>query len=106
MTPGQAEIRTINAMIRMYCRAHHGKNRMLCAECRQLSEYAQQRILQCPLGDGKVACSKCTVHCYQPEMRTRVIEVMRFAGPKMIYRHPVLAIRHVLRTKAGHQEHS
>jgi len=106
MTPSQRETRTIQAMLRIYCRAHHGKNRQLCMECRQLLEYAQERIALCPFGEDKPVCSKCTVHCYQLEMRTRVIGVMRFAGPKMAYRHPVLAIQHLLRERSTHKPQS
>jgi hypothetical protein len=29
-------------------------------------------------------------------MRDRVKEVMRFSGPRMLLRHPILAIRHLL----------
>ena len=93
------EIRTIQVMIRLYCRARHGRSRELCEACAQLQEYAVQRIEHCPFGLEKPVCNHCTVHCYQPEMRQRVQEVMRFAGPRMPVRHPVLAIRHLLRTK-------
>jgi hypothetical protein len=29
-------------------------------------------------------------------MREKIKEVMRYAGPRLIYRHPILAIRHLL----------
>jgi hypothetical protein len=43
----------------------------------------------------KRRCARAA-HCYRPEMRQRVREVMRFAGPKMLLRHPLLAVRHLL----------
>jgi hypothetical protein len=36
------------------------------------------------------------VHCYQREIRAQVREVMRYAGPRMLLRHPILAITHLI----------
>jgi hypothetical protein len=81
-------------MVRIYCRYHHGPE--LCEQCRMLLDYAVLRIDKCKFGIDKPACNNCTVHCYKPELREEVKEVMRFSSPKMIYRHPVMAIRHML----------
>jgi hypothetical protein len=89
------EWRTLDAMIRMHCRAHHGSAE-LCAECEALSAYARRRLERCVFGDAKPTCANCVVHCYRGDMRERVREVMRWAGPRMLLRHPVLAIRHLL----------
>ena len=35
----------------------------------------------------------------KPVMREKIREVMRFSGPRMIYSHPITAIRHVIETK-------
>ena len=91
------ERRTIEAMIRLYCRDHHAPPEGgLCPECRELLEYAEQRLARCPFQEGKTTCAKCPVHCYRPAMRERVRAVMRYAGPRMIRRHPVLALLHLL----------
>jgi len=92
------EVRTVRAMIRIYCRAHHGASRRLCADCSGLLAYAEKRIEKCPFGTEKPVCNRCTVHCYNPQMREQVREVMRFAGPRMMLRHPVLALRHLIRS--------
>jgi len=84
---------TIAAMIGIYCRDHHG-GRDLCASCGQLAVYAAQRLDRCPFGADKPTCANCTVHCYRPEMRDRVKIVMRYAGPRMLLRHPILAVMH------------
>lgn len=34
--------------------------------------------------------------CYAPEMRERIREVMRYSGPHMLIRHPLLVVRHAL----------
>ena len=92
------EMRTVEVMIGIYCRAFHGQGR-LCPECSALLHYARERIAKCPFGIGKPVCNRCTVHCYQPEMRERIRTVMRYAGPRMLWRHPVLAIRHLVRSR-------
>ena len=92
----EQEIKTVGTMIGMYCRSRHGGGKMLCEDCRSLCSYAEKRILKCPFGENKPVCSKCPIHCYKPQMRKQIGEVMRFAGPKMMFRHPVLAIRHLI----------
>ena len=89
------EARTVRTMIGMYCRAHHGGSE-ICAECRALETYAMARLDKCPFGEGKTVCSLCPVHCYKPAMRQRVREVMRYAGPRMMSRHPFMAVGHLL----------
>ena len=90
------ERRTIEVMIGMYCRAHHAVDGGLCAECHGLLNYAVQCIDGCPLKSAKPACLNCPVHCYKPDMREQMRKVMRFAGPRMIIKHPVLSILHCL----------
>jgi len=36
------------------------------------------------------------VHCYNAEMRERVRVMMRWSGPRMLLRHPVIAILHMI----------
>ncbi len=90
------ECRTVEAMIRFYCCGQHGTTDGLCPECQALQDYAQQRLLKCPFQAGKTTCAKCSVHCYRPDMRDRIRVVMRFAGPRMLTRHPILALLHLL----------
>jgi hypothetical protein len=91
------ERRTLAAMIAIYCRDQHGgRYRALCDECESLRRYAQERLALCPFGPQKPTCVNCAVHCYRPEPRERVREVMRHAGPRMLLRHPVLAALHLL----------
>jgi hypothetical protein len=92
------ELRTIEAMVRMYCRGHrherHGAP--LCIECSALFEYASRRLERCVFGDAKPACANCLVHCYKADMRERIRVVMRWAGPRMMLRHPIMAIGHMI----------
>ena len=95
MNRREREIKTIGIMIDMHCRRHHDADKP-CESCRELFDYARERTLKCHFGEGKPACAKCKIHCYKPEMRLKVKEVMEFSGPKMMSAHPVLAIRHFL----------
>jgi len=90
------EARTVELMIRMYCRAHHAAPRALCSDCAALVAYSFERIDACRFGAAKPVCSRCTVHCYRPAMREQVRAAMRYSGPRMTYRHPYLAVRHLL----------
>lgn len=89
-------LKTINAMLGIYCKAHHPPQHTLCEECKELHDYAEQRLRHCPFLPDKPPCSKCTVHCYKPAMRERIREVMRYAGPRMLGKHPVMAVRHLV----------
>lgn len=92
------EKRIVTEMIRLYCRKNH-RQKELRTECKALAEYASARSDKCPFMETKTFCSNCKVHCYKPEMREKIRAVMRFSGPRMIFYHPVLAVRHVIETK-------
>jgi hypothetical protein len=89
------ERKTAAAMIRLYCRKSHGRREELCENCRELLDYAMRRIDLCPFAVEKPTCARCPVHCYKADMRERIRAVMRFAGPRMTFSHPVLAILHM-----------
>jgi hypothetical protein len=93
----EREIETVRLMINLYCRGHHGGRESLCTECGGLFDYVKQRLEKCPLKDNKPKCSKCSVHCYKPAMREKIKGVMRYSGPRMIFRHPILTCKHYLR---------
>lgn len=89
----------VSQMITLYCRKNHKTKKGLCSDCAELDKYARLRSDKCPFMETKTFCSNCKVHCYKPEMREKIRAVMRFAGPRMIFHHPVAAIRHVIETK-------
>ena len=90
------ERRTVEAMIRLHCHDRHSVEEGLCVACQDLADYAQERLETCLFGREKPTCANCPVHCYKPDMRERVRAVMRYAGPRMLYRHPVLALFHLI----------
>ncbi len=87
----------VERMIAIYCHRHHeAPEGSLCDVCASLLAYADSRLRSCPKGSFKTSCRKCEIHCYSPVMRARMREVMRDVGPRMIFHHPLAAIRHLL----------
>lgn len=87
----QREIDIVTLMIRLYCRHHDD----ICEE--ELLQYARERIEKCPKMKEKTFCSQCAIHCYRKDMQKQIKKVMRYSGPRMIFYHPVMAIRHALK---------
>jgi len=83
-------------MISMYCEHHHTDNNELCTDCLILKSYSNLKLDRCIFGNKKPVCTKCPVHCYQKDEREKIKTVMRFAGPRMIFTHPYLAIMHII----------
>lgn len=76
---------------------HDIEKNKLCTDCLYLFNYAKQRIEKCIYGDKKPVCSKCKVHCYKPEMRNKIKEVMQYSCPRMIVKSPILSLRYIYR---------
>ncbi len=93
------EREVVTQMIAVYCRGNHGTARgQLCDECAALTEYASTRISRCPFMATKTFCSQCKVHCYAPAQRQAIKDVMRYAGPRMLLKHPAMTIHHGIDT--------
>ena len=95
----EREKKIVSEMIALYCHKKHGTKGRICDDCAALDAYAQMRSDKCPFMETKTFCSNCRVHCYKPEMREKIREVMRFSGPRMLTVHPVMAVRHVIESK-------
>lgn len=98
--PGQLgiEYKTIKAMVNIYCRAHHNSaaKSVPCHKCTEFLTYANEKLDRCPYGQSKPTCNKCPIHCYKKELRQQAKAIMRYAGPRMLFRHPILAVKHLL----------
>lgn len=92
------ELKTVEKMIYIFCENKHD-NKQLCAECSALLDYVKKRLDNCPLYEDKPVCVDCKIHCYRKAEREAICEIMRYSGPKMIYRHPILAIWHIIDSK-------
>ncbi|MFW9869725.1 MAG: nitrous oxide-stimulated promoter family protein [Candidatus Thorarchaeota archaeon] len=99
-SPGQIirkEKATVEKMIHIYCEKKHNSSKsQICNACYALLQYSHQRLDNCQFGENKPTCRKCPVHCYRPTMRNEIRRVMRFSGPRLIFRAPVEWIRHKL----------
>lgn len=63
----------------------------------ELIRYSSNKLDHCKFGNDKPFCSKCTVHCYSPEMREKIKMVMRYSGPRIIFYHPIVTLKHILK---------
>jgi hypothetical protein len=86
---------TLQKMVDIYCAAHHG-DETVCPGCHEFLDYARVRLEKCPYGPRKPTCANCPVHCYKPAHREQAKTIMRYAGPRMLLRHPLLTIAHLL----------
>lgn len=101
----EREKRVVSQMISLYCRAHHSASERsgrahcgeaVCPSCAELDAFAVRRTGLCPRMATKTSCDRCASHCYPAEVRRRIREVMRYAGPRMLLVHPVAAVRHLI----------
>ena len=77
----QKEQHVVEEMIRLYCRKKHPKEDrqagQICPVCQELLDYARLRSEKCPFMKEKTFCANCKVHCYKPEVREQIRQVMR-----------------------------
>ncbi|MFI3283959.1 MAG: nitrous oxide-stimulated promoter family protein [Erysipelotrichaceae bacterium] len=83
------EIDIVKLMIQLYIKKHP-------EEMNDLAEYATNKIQKCPCMETKTFCSKCTIHCYDEKHHLQIKKVMRYSGPRMIFYHPMLTLKHYL----------
>ncbi len=90
----EREKHIVKDMILFYCKHHH-TDHIPCDDCKELIVYTADRLEKCRYKSNKPVCSKCTTHCYNATNRARIKEIMKWAGPRMIYHRPYYAILHV-----------
>lgn len=96
---------TMTKMVGIYCADHHdGSAESLCTACEEFLCYAERRLEKCPYGEDKPTCANCPVHCYKTDYREQARQIMKYAGPRMLLRHPILTIAHYIdgRRQARH----
>lgn len=99
------EKRTISQMVALYCADNHERaertetahcGEAVCPHCAAIDAYAVLRTERCRKMEVKTSCEQCENHCYKPEERERIRAIMRYAGPRMLKKHPIAAVRHLL----------
>lgn len=89
------EKETFLEMVTLYCR-HRLKAMSVPEPYEQLVNYAYKRLERCRWGTKKPNCHQCRVHCYAPDKRQQVREIMKWAGPRMIIYAPIKAMRYLI----------
>lgn len=90
------EFQTMSKMVDIYCSARHASGDLPCEDCATFLDYAEVRLEKCPYGEDKPTCANCPVHCYKPHYRAQARQIMRYAGPRMLLRHPFLTVAHYI----------
>lgn len=91
--PLEDEQKSIRILIQIYCTGVH-KSDSLCQSCQELERYAVERLARCPYQEKKGPCKTCPTHCYKPSMQNAIRQAMRYAGPRLLLKHPIYAFKH------------
>ncbi|ACD97152.1 nitrous oxide-stimulated promoter family protein [Trichlorobacter lovleyi] len=59
---------------------------LLCPDCAAFLDYAAKKRMNCPLDAEKPTCRRCRIHCYAPQQRALVKQIMAWSGKRMILR--------------------
>lgn len=98
----------IDLMIDIYCKGmkHERTGGNLCTTCADLQKYTVERNRYCHLlqTNTKTFCQFCETHCYSPERREAIREAMRYAGPRMFWHRPIIAIRHLMAVRKNKKQ--
>lgn len=78
------EKKTAGYVVEIYCKDHHKRSGELCADCAEFKEYVFIHLEICPFQEKKGACGRCLL-CYSPDFKEKVMVVIGYAGPKMLY---------------------
>lgn len=96
MNHKEMDILTLRNLFGIYCRKNHAPEKgVLCSSCQSELKYAVHKTKICTEKDMGKTCSECRVHCFEPEHREKIREIMRFSGPRLMWSHPLLSMRYV-----------
>ena len=94
---------TLEAIGRIYCKAHHDVDKDaagLCPACRETVDATLARTEVCPYAHAG-NCQDCAIRCQRGEARERIREIMRYAAPRMAFRHPLMTLDYLRKKAAG-----
>ena len=92
------DIKIIARFTEVWCAGQHHDNRQpvtvhpglqpfkLCPDGTAFLQYAVKKRLCCPLEAEKPTCRRCRIHCYAPQQRALVKQIMAWSGKRMILR--------------------
>ncbi len=88
-------------MIKMYCKYNHSKSTELCYDCIDLMEYSKFRTSKCPYIGITLFCVNCPTPCYKVDYKEVMRKVMKYSGPRFLFKHPIYTISHVISDYRG-----
>lgn len=74
----------------------NGRLPRLCPACRRLLAHALVMRTRCPY-DPKPMCKHCPTHCYAPNYRAQIREVMRYSGRRLLMTGRVHYLVHLVK---------
>ena len=98
-----SDLKIVARFIELFCHARHDRKTVgevtlpgilqqgncpgdtICLECAELLDHGMKKRALCPL-DPKPTCKDCHIHCYSPEYRQRIREIMAYSGRRMMLR--------------------
>ncbi len=108
------DLRVLAKFVEVYCQNQHecasgtstqlkmhdldtlvGRTIDLCPACAKLLAHAFVKRAHCPL-DPKPACKRCPAHCYKPQYRDGIREVMKYSGRKLVLSGRLDYLQHLL----------
>lgn len=87
----------VSNMIYLYCKDKHSIIKDLCEDCEGLKNYSISKLNNCRYSNKKPVCKKCNTHCYNPTMKEKIKNVMRYSGPRMLFLHPLNTVYYLLK---------
>lgn len=88
------EKRMLDAMVLIYCKANNCYGSAPCVKCTKLGVYAKSRLEHCRFQEKKPVCGRYDLTCYDLQNKDYAEEVFTYAGPRMMFEHPLLGIKH------------
>ena len=95
------DVRTLVTFVKIFCKAKHadqpqvlvpgrveelaGGPVQVCAQCAKLLQHAVVKRTHCQR-DPKPDCKHCPTHCYAPQYRGQIRQVMMFSGRHLLLR--------------------
>ena len=90
------EKRMVDAMVIIFCKDHHGYSGAPCGKCAEFGVYAKNRLENCKYQEKKPVCGRCGLTCYNLQNKECAETVFNYAGPRMMFQHPLLGLQHFL----------
>lgn len=95
------EAQTLRAMVGLYCGENTARREgpaNAVPPAKRFSPMRSSAWPPVPTGPRSPVCAKCRIHCYRAGEKAFAREVMRHAGPRLLLAHPVLSLRHLVKS--------